>query len=349
MFKKFFLLIVLSFSVLFLVACDDPEEVERTYKADGVYTAFEAELTKGNGPQYTWVSVTIENDQIVSYFIDCLQSRVTKRVDDEPTGLPQTFAFNEKSKKELGYYYGMHNTNNAALSYTRQDLTTQAGYDAYLAFLAANDKKEWFEQAAIIEAHFLANGPELQVNEEKYIQNLAGVTVADGNYSKLAKQAVENAKAGVTYVLVSPSTGSDIIWVKAEVDSDGKFTSLELNTLQGRVTEGKFAWDAQTKQQKGYLYGMHNVNKAAIGYTKQTLTTTEGMNAYKAMLDAQNLLEWFEQANLITDYVLANGLSNVKVGENRKLENPVQALTGVTIYVDSYHKVLTTLYTNFPQ
>ena len=344
MLKKFLLLLVVSFSVLVLVGCGPKE---RTYKADGVYTAFTKEKTSGGGPQVTFVSVTIKKDKIESFYIDCVQSFSLKNTEQVVTG----WSFNEKSKKDLGYLYGMHNNNNTEVGYTKQDLTTTAGLNAYKAYLESTGKKEWFEQAALIEDHFKNVAVSLTVDADKYITNVAGVTIKDGGYSSLAASAVQNAKDGVTYVLTT--SADDIYWVKAEVDAKGKFTSLELNTLQGQFSDGTFSWRDKNKQELGYEYGMHNKDDNSVSYTRQTLTTAEGLNAYKAYLTQTGKKEWFEQANIITDYVLANGLTGYTIiteGTTKGKLNQDQtndALSGVTVTVDHYFHVIEELYNNF--
>ncbi|HOC98134.1 MAG TPA: hypothetical protein PKK80_03775, partial [Bacilli bacterium] len=193
--------------------------------------------------------------------------------------------------------------------------------------------------------------------ENGYIQGIAGVTIKDGGYSKLAKAALANAKAGKTVKLAATSNyGSpNIVWVEATVDADGAFTALELNTLQGKVVKNAedlvtgYAWNAKNKQELGYLYGMHNTNNADAGYERQDLSTEEGLAAYKAYLAEQEKLEWFEQANMITAYALENGLANLKMNEAKKLDGSVEALAGVSITVDHYLAVLEQAYEAFPQ
>jgi len=75
----------------------------RTYKHDGVYTAFSYSLNHG-APQIVSVSVIIENDQIAGFFIDTLQSTAVQKDDD---GNATKFEFNAKTKKQLGYEYYM--------------------------------------------------------------------------------------------------------------------------------------------------------------------------------------------------------------------------------------------------
>lgn len=351
MFKKLLILLVAVTSVFALSACTP----KRTYAADGVYTAFSADLTSKSGPQLTTVSVTIENDKVKSFFIDCTQSAVASYVTgDNPattevvetdfvTTTPKTFAFNAESKKELGLKYGMHNANDTAYSYTKQDLTTEVGRTAYQAYLTASGKKEWFQQANLLEAYFLTNDPSTVTVDatSKAINNVAGVTVKDGGYSALATEALNLAKEGKAQVV--KASGTDIIWVTAMVNNKGEFTSLEINTLQGKVTDGKFAWNAKNKQELGYAYGMFNRTNTAAGYTAQDLTTEAGLNAYKAYLTAQGKKEWFEQVQLLSDYVLANGWDGQIVAlETGKLDTAASAaaVASVSITVSHYAELL---------
>ena len=322
--------------------------VERTYPCDGEFSAFEASLNYG-APMYTMVTVKIENDEVVSFYIDALQSKKNEAGTN--------YDWNAKSKKELGYLYGMHNVNNADAGYERQDLSTEEGLAAYQAYLAEFGKKEWFEQAELLEAAFLES-TDLEVDEAGTITSVAGVTIKDGGYSKLAKAALANAKAGKTVKLVATSNyGSpNIVWVEATVGADGAFSALELDTLQGKVVKNSedvvtgYAWNEKSKQELGYLYGMHNVNNADAGYERQDLSTEEGLAAYQAYLTEQGKLEWFEQANMITAYALENGLEGLVMDDaTKKLDGSVEALAGVSVTVEHYLAVLEAVYADFPQ
>ena len=89
--KKILSLFLALVAVLSLVSCKKDEP--RTYVVDGEFTAYVAHDNEG-ALQLTWVTVTIENDEIKSFYIDQLQSKNGQ--------------WNEKTKKELGYKYGMH-------------------------------------------------------------------------------------------------------------------------------------------------------------------------------------------------------------------------------------------------
>ncbi|HBP25609.1 MAG TPA: hypothetical protein DD618_01470 [Acholeplasmatales bacterium] len=357
MFKKLCLLLVVVASVFALSACG---KEERTYVADGVYTAFSADLTSKKGPQMTSVSVTIEDDEIVSFFIDCTQSAVATYVlGDNPettevvetdfqTNVPKSFAFNAQSKKEMGYLYGMHNANDTDPAYTKQTLTEEAGLNAYKAYLTASGQKEWFEQAALLEAFFVAQGPEAITVDatSEAVNNVTGVTIKDGGYSDLAAEAVELAIAGKVQTVIA--SGANIVWATAMVNAEGEYTSILLDTLQGKVTAGEFAWNAKSKQELGYLYGLHNADDDDPVYTKQNLDTVDGLNAYKAYLTASGQKEWFEQVKLLTDYVLENGWDGEIVVDavtgDLDAANSAAAVASVSITVKEYAEVLEALY-----
>lgn len=188
MFKKTLLVLVIAFAALFAASCG-----ERTYKADGVYTAFSTELQSNKKPQVTLVSVTIEDDKITDFFIDCYQSDFNADT--------KKYAF-KNPKKTLGYKYGMHNPKVAGVP--TYDLTTEAGIEAYKAYLAQNNKLEWFEQANKITAFVLANGEaafdDLVVKTDGYLDldasddAVAGVTVHANEYKEVLEGLYNNFK-----------------------------------------------------------------------------------------------------------------------------------------------------------
>ena len=286
--KKLLMALLAVFLLVGMTACgeDATTEAPRTYAADGVYTAFEVDVHYG-APMVTEVSVTIENDEITGFYIDARQSTF----DDD-----NKVVWNAETKKELGDRYGMVERGGATL--------------------------EWYEQAELIEAAWLANGYDsVTVNSEtNVIDNVSGVTIKDGGYNALAAEAVQQAIDGVlkSYIVTVGHDGSaDITWAELTVNEDGEATKLVLDTLQSSVdvVEGSAAltWDAETKQEKGDAYGM-------VGpYSDATL-------------------EWYEQANLITDYVLANGLPTDFVVGN------VDDLSAVTITTSDYETVLTDVF-----
>src|SRR5690554_424858 len=128
--KKVLSVFVLVLLILGVVGCDKKEE--RTYKADGVYMAYEVgtstqdvlnadgtvfKLGEGDAeqsfkavvPTITFVEVTIANDKIIEYNIDERQSKVyvgSTNEDGSIKGL--NIVFNDKTKKQLGWEYNMN-------------------------------------------------------------------------------------------------------------------------------------------------------------------------------------------------------------------------------------------------
>lgn len=277
--KKILSLFLALVAVLSLVSCKKDEP--RTYVVDGEFTAYVAH--DNDGPlQLTWVTVTIENDEIKSFYIDQLQSKNGQ--------------WNEKTKKELGYAYRMHG---------QWDLSE----DEYKAYLKENDKLEWFEQAKLIEDHFLTT-LEVTTNNEGYIQGITNVSIKDNQYIALAKKAVENAKAGIVNVFDANMYGTDLnlTSASAKVNAEGKITEVKIDELQSK--EG--IWLTQTKQQLGTNYGM---SAAAIDKNGDGVT-----------------LEWYEQA----DAIAAAWLNGANVSN-------ISTVSGVSISDNGYTKVLNAL------
>lgn len=272
---SFLFLLVVAVS---LVACRDKDGDEtpaaRTYVADGKYTAFAANSSNG-APQLTWVTVTIKDDKIESFYIDELQTK--------------NGVWNEKTKKELKYDYGM---SGAAIDKDGDGVT-----------------KEWFEQAAIIEAELLKS-LDLATDENGYFTGISGVSISDHDYTKLAKAAVENAKNGVINAFVANvySGAVNLVIATGKVNAEGKIVEVKLDERQTK--DG--AWNAKTKQELGYDYGMSG---AAIDKNGDGIT-----------------LEWFEQANAITTAWLAGTDTTT-----------ITNVSGVTISDNDYNTVLTKL------
>jgi hypothetical protein len=289
--KKLIAFFFVALLALSLVACK-----EREYPVDGVFLGYEVSVSR-NAPQVTFVTVTIEDDKIVAWNIDVRQGTRTNTGTAEVPNY--TFAWNAKTKKELGNDYGMKPS--SAIG------------------------KEWFEQAAAIEAFWLANGVEAMTKnaETGAIDNITGVSIKDA-YSVAALRALENAKAG-KFVAIHCS-GTDLYSAEMTLTAKGAIDTLKLDVLQATksATEGTFVWKTQTKQQLGYNYGMH---KNASG------TTTEA--DYIAWLRANNKYEWFEQADMITADIIANGWSATA---------SQTVIAGVTITTAGYYAVLAKLF-----
>lgn len=269
--KKVFLLLILAVATITLFGCNSSE-----YKVDGEFLAYEVGVHR-NAPMVTSVTVTIENGKIVGYNIDARQGKATRLAGDD--GILETeddkwaHSWNEKTKKELGNEYGMK--------------------------AVSEIEKEWFEQAAAIEAFLLENGVDsVETDDESYITNITGVSMKDGGYTQLAAAALELAKEGKFQAI--HTSNDDLTVATMIVDSKGNFTELLLDVLQGRPDGETFTWRDKTKQELGFEYGMVERGGAT--------------------------LEWFEQAELITDYITENGWTM----------NGEPSVTGVSITTEDY-------------
>ena len=284
------MLFFVAFAAFTLFGCNSSE-----YKVDGEFLAYEAQVHTNGTMMVTTVSVTIEKGKIVDFNIDARQSKKTQNAET----LAWTFTWNEKTKKELGDAYGMV-ANGGAIA-------------------------EWDVQAERIEAFWLENGVDSVTVKDGVIDNVTGVTIKDGGYLALAKEAVELAKEGKFQAIYC--SGTNLYSAHMVVTPKGEIESLMLDTLQmnrASTTSGTFQWNAKTKQELGFEYKMHYSASGAADLT-----------AYQAWLTANNKLEWFQQANLITDEIVENGWST-SAAENIP--------AGVTITTEDYFTVLTTLF-----
>ena len=296
--KKLLLLFMVAFVSMALFACGEKE-----FAVDGEFLAYEVSVHR-NGPQVTFVTVTIEDGEIVKYSIDARQGRRTGGediIEDEVvTGKTDyAWSWNAQTKKELG--------------------------DDYNMLPASEIGKEWYEQAAAIEAFWLENGIEAMTKDEDgYIDNVTGASIRDA-YSAIALEAVENAKAGKFVSIYAPA-GSRIDFYSAEmvVTPRGEIESLVIDVLQSTTSQedGTFVWRELSKQDLAYAYRMHG---------QRDLTET----AYIQWLADNNKLEWFEQVALITDDIVENGWST-----NASADVPA----GVSITTDGYYTILESLF-----
>lgn len=301
--KKLIAFFFVALLALSLVACK-----EREYPVDGVFLGYEVSVSR-NAPQVTFVTVTIEDDEIVAWNIDVRQGTRTNTGTTEAPNY--TFAWNTQTKKELGDAYGMKPSSPIG--------------------------KEWYEQAASIEAFWLANGVEAMTKnaETNAIDNITGVSIKDA-YSVSALRALENAKAGKFVAILS--TGTDLYSATMTLTSKGKIDTLVLDVLQSTrsATAGTFVWNEKTKQELGDDYGMVGAN----GYVfRDGAWVSEGTAT----------LEWYEQVQLITDYVKANGWSDslqpvAQRGGSLDGTTLIDALAGATIRTGGYYTVLKSLF-----
>jgi hypothetical protein len=267
----------------------------------------------------TTVTVKIEKGKIVSYYIDALQGKRTEVAGDPVT---YTFTWNEKTKKELGADYAMKDVG--------------PGYKLVDGAWVVEGKsqKEWFEQAALIEAKWLADGVDSVTTLEGRIDNVAGVTVKDGSYIKLAKEAVELAKAGKFQTIFT--SGTDLYFASMNVDSKGKVTNLVINTLQSKIVDNVLVWNEKSKQELGAEYGMKDVGP---GYK---------FEAGAWVADGKCDTEWNDQVAVISNYILDNGYVELKsiAGRGVSLDGTslVDGTSSVTIKTDSYFTLLKDLF-----
>ncbi|MFA6692947.1 MAG: hypothetical protein WCR73_04255 [Acholeplasmataceae bacterium] len=286
--RKVLMLFFVAFAAFTLFGCNSSE-----YKVDGEFLAYEAQVHTNGTMMVTTVSVTIEKGKIVDFNIDARQSKKTQN----PETLAWTFTWNEKTKKELGDAYGMV-ANGGAIA-------------------------EWYVQAERIEAFWLENGVDSVTVKDGVIDNVTGVTIKDGGYLALAKEAVELAKEGKFQSIYC--SGTNLYSAHMVVTPKGAIESLMLDTLQmnrASTTSGTFQWNAKTKQELGFEYKMHYGTSGAADLT-----------AYQAWLTANNKLEWFQQANLITDEIIENGWSST-----------VDIPASVTVTTEDYLVVLADLF-----
>lgn len=329
--KKLVLLLVALFTVVTVAGCGGETtttttattttttEAPREFAADGEFTAFKVGVHR-NAPMVTTVTVTIEDDEIVGYYIDARQGSATQTAGadtpDDTTDDTWTFAWNAMTKKELGDDYGMV-ANGGAIA-------------------------EWYEQAALIEAYWLANGYDsVTVDGDNVIDNVSGVTIKDGDYRELAEAAVQLAIDGKMQAVLC--TADDLYFAHMTVDEEGNFSDLVLDVLQGKPTGGTFAWSDESKQELGDDYGMKGVGG---GYTFDSgAWVSSGTTA---------VLEWYEQAQLITDYVEENGWNEdlaaiAQRGGTIDGTTLIDDLAGVTVRSQSYYDLLALLFDKLPE
>ncbi|MGD9760943.1 MAG: hypothetical protein AB7U52_00695 [Candidatus Izemoplasmatales bacterium] len=288
----------------------------REFAADGEFTAYLVGV-HSNAPMVTTVTVTIENDEIVGYYIDARQGVDTQTAGTETPELTDdtwTYVWNVMTKKELGDDYGMVQFGGAIA--------------------------EWYEQAALIEAYMLANGYDsVTTDEATVIDNVAGVTISDGGYTTLAAEAVQLAKDGKMQAIIC--SADDLYIATMTVDAEGNFSDLLIDVLQGAPTGATFAWNTQTKQELGFDYGM----KGSGSYVFVDGAWVAGTEP--------STLEWFEQVQLITDYVEANGWNEdlaalAQRGGTIDGTTLLDDLAGVTISSQTYYDLLASLFAKMP-
>lgn len=312
--KRFLVMLLSVVAIIGLASCGKKE-----FGYDGTFVAFE----NGEKLEVAMVSVTIEKGKIAGFNIDEIQSsRKNTGTEEEPKYVS---AWNEKSKKELGYFYGMHFPQAGTGPINANNVET------YKTWLKDNNKLEWFEQAKLIEDAWLKNGVDSVTysGEINAVDNVSGVTITGDLYVRLAKEAVKNAKAGKFQAVVV--SGTDLYSAHMIVDGK-KIKELVIDTLQqaSKNTDKDFAWKAKSKQELGYFYGMHAFG-AEVVFGKPV--TVDNVEEYKTWLKDNNKLEWFEQVALITDDIIKNGK-----------DSTVDETAGVTITTTNYYKLIEKLF-----
>lgn len=306
--KKVATIFLFLIATLTLASCDT-EEV-RTYAADGIFLAYETSVSR-NAPQVTTVYVEIENDSIKGFYIDARQGL---RTGDGTTESPYAWSWNEKTKKELGADYNM--------------------------IVNSDIDKEWFEQAAAIEAFWLENGIDAMTKDaDGYIDNVTGASIRDA-YSSIAKQALANAVKG-EFVSIYAS-GTDLYsatMTRCSCTIQG-IETLKLDVLQSTrdAVTGTFTWNPKTKQELGNDYGMKDVGNS-LTFANGAWSTDGNKSS----------LEWFEQVNLITNYIITNGFdTSMKPVADRSVSldglTPIDGLAGATIRTGGYFVTLKALF-----
>ncbi|MDR4968516.1 MAG: hypothetical protein RG740_02725, partial [Acholeplasmataceae bacterium] len=225
--KKVLLMFFVAFAAITLIGCNSSE-----FKVDGEFMAYEETVAR-NAPQVTMVTVTIEDGKIVGYNIDTRQARRTATTTGEGEDAVTTYswAWNAMTKKELGDDYGM---------------------------VTEPDQLEWYEQAALIEAHLLENGVDsITFDNDGYTTDLgASVSITVDQYIKLAQEAVELAKLGKFQAVYT--SGTDLYSAHMIVTPKGEIEELLLDVRQSTrdASAGTFVWNEKTKQELGFDYGM---------------------------------------------------------------------------------------------
>lgn len=295
--KMFFMSMLLMFSIV-AFGCKSSE-----FRVDGEFLAYNVSV-QNDAPMVTFVSVTITDGEISDFTLDAKQgSRTATQLtgtdtpDDETDDtFEYSFAWNEKTKVELGDDYNM------------------------VAWGGATN--EWYAQAKLIEDHWLENGVDsIITNDGDVVDNVAGVTIKDVVYSTLAQEAVENAKEGKFTAIHTAQ--DDLLFAVMIVDGRGRVDQLLIDVLQGNPSGDTFAWRNKTKQELGADYGMVSMGGAT--------------------------LEWFKQANLISNYIVENGwhtdLQSID-GKGISLDgqNAIDSLSGVTVRTGNYLDLLEILF-----
>ena len=195
---------------------------------------------------------------------------------------------------------------------------------------------EWYEQANLIEQHLLDNGVDSLQTVDGRISNVAGVSISADGILELAQEAVELAKQGKFQAV--HCVADDLYMASMIMDRKGNISELELDVLQGDPNGETFTWKEMTKQELGELYGMKGIG-----------TAYEFVDGNWVASDEKTSLEWYEQANLITDYIEANGWNQdlqalADRGATIDGTTLIDDLAGVTVRSQTLFDVLSILF-----
>lgn len=324
--KKIISVFVLALLLVVVVGCGK----ERTYKADGTYMVWElgtsdTKVLLGNGsgnfldvngnpitvktPALSTLTVTIENDKVVKWYIDELQSKAYASVpaDEESHVLTKVvWKWNDRSKKELGYDYGMEK--NAA-------------------------QGEWFLQISNLERNWLENEPAL----------LSSVTIHHDVYVALAQEALQNAKDGKVGAITDGDHYSfDVAFVTADVNEEGKLSNLNIDGWlfanggkSGAAYDAAtpYAWNAESKYES---YGpMTHEEGATTPRWQDQIDTLEEFIAENGWKGT------YTPGRLFDDEWKDKGMTDAGV--------EIAALSSVTVQLSADVEVINMLYNFFPK
>ncbi len=248
--KKMLVLLLGVVAVFSLAACSSSE-----YAVDGDFTAF-AYSTHDGGPAIDMVTVTVKDGKISSYNVDARQGKVNQTAGADTADDASDDAFvavwNEKTKKELKFDYGM------------------------VAYSKAT--KEWFEQAEMLEAYWLENGIDpVTFDKEGHTDEVAGVTITVNNYFDLAAEAVANAKAGKfqEVLCVDGEHAPEYYVASMTVSAKGEVSALSVDVRQSKMNGNAMVWNEQTKLELGDKYGMVANSAATLEWDAQSKVITD--------------------------------------------------------------------------
>lgn len=332
--KKIFSTLFAVFALALLAACNGGK---KEFAIDGEFMAYEVTEHTTSGvqvPQVTMVTVTIKDGKIEKFYIDARQGTFVKSTPEateenpDPTEIVSSVKWNEETKKELKERYAMKGVG------PKYELKDGAWVE-----VEGKCELEWYEQAEAIEAKWLADGVDSVTVTDGRIDNVAGVTVKDGGYIKLAKEAVANAKAGKFIVVKEAIDRDTAVFYSIELTVEkGKAKEIIIDTLQSTTDPVKgTVWNEKTKQELKEDYNMKGVGPKF-----------EFKDGAWVVVEGKCELEWYEQAKIIQDYVLANYDEKLAPISGRGAtvdgETLIDAFAGVTVNTATYFELVHAVY-----